>query len=265
MKSKLIMIEGCDGCGKTTMVKDLKNDIKNINKDLKVLTVSLPHYNSFGYAKIRDILSKKQTKFYPPDIIQSLYLINMIDCFEKVVNPFFEENPENAICIIDRSLVSTLLYNAINDGSIYNNIRIYMKKRRLNGDTSISEDDSILDLDMILNKYCHLNKKVDYLFFLNPPVDIVIERAKNRNSKEEFDSTAYVQRMHFAYDSFCNFISCKMPRSIIDFIEGPEAIIKPDLKFKDRVIQLNKWNRLLSDQDNHKILRDIVLNKLGLI
>ena len=264
MKSKLIIIEGCDGSGKTTLIKDLKEDIKKINPKIKIQNIAFPYNKAFGYLKIRSILADKKVMHYPPDLFQGLYVINMIDCFEKVVNPFFKENPEDGIIFIDRSIISTLLYNAINGGSIYNSIRTFLKKKRLAGDISISEDDSMLDLDMILNKYCHLEKEVDHYYFLQPPINVLLERSKERTNGEEYDSQAYVQRMHRAYNDFYQFVSAQITRNIMDFIEGPDSMVRPNLNIRGKITQLNSWNDTLPDEDNHTIYRNIILKDLGL-
>lgn len=265
MKSKLIMFEGVDGSGKSTMINDLKNDIKEINPKLKVQTIAFPNVKAFGGLKIRSILADGKAMSYPPDIFQGLYILNMIETFEKTINPFFEKNPDNAIMLIDRGPISTLLYNAMNGGSIYHSIRSYLKRTRLLGDTTISEDESRLDLDIILNKYCHLTKTVDYYVFVQPPINVVVDRAIKRGGGEEFDSSNYVKRMYRAYDEFYIFISGRLNRSIMDSIEGADSMVRPSSTVAKKAIRLDSWNPLFSEADNHKAHRLELLKKLKLI
>jgi thymidylate kinase len=262
MKSKLIMFEGVDGSGKSTMIDDLKNEIKEINPKLKVQTIAFPNVKAFGGLKIRSILADGKAMSYPPDIFQSLYLLNQIETSEKTINPFFEKNPENAIMLIDRGPVSTLLYNAMNGGSIYHSIRTYLKRTRLLGDTSISEDESRLDMDIILNKYCHLAKPVDYYVFVQPPINVVIDRSIKRSSGEEFDSSNYVKRMYRAYDEFYTFVSGRLNRNIMDSIEGADTMVRPSSVVAKKAIRLDKWNELLNDEANHKNHREELLNTI---
>jgi thymidylate kinase len=262
MNSKLVMFEGVDGSGKSTMINDLKEEIKEKNPKIKVQTMAFPNVKAFGGLKIRSILADKKAMNYPPDLLQGLYVLNMIETFEKTVNPFFEKNPTDAIMLIDRGPISTILYNAMNGGTIYHSIRTYLKRNRLAGDITISEDDSRLDLDIILNKYCHLKKAVDYYVFIQPPINVVLDRAAKRKSGEEFDSSAYVQRMYQAYNDFYTFISGRLNRSIMDSIEGPDTMVRPSSSVAKKSIRYDKWNDLLSDQENHKAYRDDLLKKI---
>jgi len=265
MKSKLIMFEGVDGSGKSTMIDDLKNEIKDINPKLKVQTIAFPNVKAFGGLKIRSILADGKAMNYPPDVFQGLYILNMIETFDKTVNPFFEKNPENAIMLIDRGPISTLLYNAMNGGSIYHSIRTYLKRSRLLGDNTISEDESRLDLDIILNKYCHLVKPVDYYVFVQPPINVVIDRSIKRGSGEEFDSSNYVKRMYRAYDEFYTFVSGRLNRNIMDSIEGADTMVRPSSVVAKKAIRFDSWNPLFSEAENHRLHRQELLKKLKLI
>lgn len=263
MKSKLIMFEGVDGSGKSTMINDLKDDIKEINPKIKIQTIAFPNVKAFGGLKIRSILADGKVSNYPPDIFQGLYIANMIETFDKTVNPFFEKNPDDAVMLIDRGPISTLLYNAMNGGTIYHSIRSYLKKLRLAGDVSISEDETRLDLDIILNKYCHSSKVVDYYVFVQPPMNVVVDRAIKRNG-DDFDSATFVKRMYRAYDDFYTFISGRLNRSIVDSIEGADTMIRPSSVVAKKAIRYDMWNELLSDADNHKLHRLDLLDKLGI-
>ena len=121
-----------------------------------------------------------------------------------------------------------------------------------------------MDLDTILNKYCHLKPVVDYYFFLQPPIDVVVDRAYKRNSKEANDSISHVQRMHIAYGAMYEFLSAKMNRSIIDMVEQTDGKIRPSLIIRHKFVLLDKWNRNFSDEENHKEYRDKILELLEL-
>ena len=264
MKNKLIVIEGCDCVGKTTLVKDLKNAIKEKNKDIKVLAISLPYRNRFGYAKIRECLGGKVA--FPPDVVQSLFLANMIETAEKDINPFMLESPENHIVILDRSMISTILYNAMSGGTIFESIMTYMNKLRAAGVKEIPEDPNVVDFDIINKVYGHLAVSVDFTFFLSPPLQVVLDRAaaKAAQTGESNDSKATVQRMYSAYLSFYNFITGQMYRSVIDFLEKPKGILKPQTRDFDKYVALGEWNPKVSEEENHKTYREAILAKLEL-
>ena len=264
MENKLIVIEGCDNSGKTTLMKDLKSDIKARNKDILVQTFSLPYRGRFGYAKIREVLGGKVQ--FPPDVIQSLFIANFIETAEKDINPFLTDYPNNRICILDRSLISTILYNAMSGGAIFESIQTYMHKLSMAGVKEVSQDPSVLDLDIINKIYGHLAVSVDFTFFLAPPLPIVLERAaaKAAETGEENDGKAMVQRMYAAYQAFYNFISGGMYRSVMDFLENPKGILKPQQRDLDKYVILNEWNHQVSAEENHKVYREAILAKLNL-
>lgn len=265
MKNKIIVIEGCDCSGKTTMIKDLKAEIKARNKEIKVLALSLPNIKRFGYAKIRDILSGKSA--FPPDIVQSLFLANMIETFDKDVNPFIlDDGEQDHIVLLDRGIISTILYNAIQGGAILESIQTYLHRLSMAGVKEISSDSSVLDLDIIYKVYSHLAVSVDFTFFLTPPLPVILKRAeaKSKQTGESNDSVTQVHRMYSVYEDFYSFISGNMYRTVIDYLESPKGILRPKSNDIHKYIKLSDWDYKASEEDNHKIYRNTILTKLGL-
>lgn len=264
MENRIVVIEGCDCSGKTTLIKDLKSDIKARNKDLKVLAISMPYRNRFGYAKIRDVLGGKTA--FPPDIVQSLFLANMIETVDKDINPFLDEGPNDHIVLLDRFIISTILYNAMQGGSIFESIQTYMHKLALAGVKDVSMDPKLVDLDIISKVYGHLARSVDFTFFLMPPLPVVLKRAeeKAQQTGEANDSAAMVQRMYSAYKAFYSFITGQLYRSVVDFLDNPKGILRPHMGDVDRYVALESWNEQTSEEDNHKAYREAILAKLGL-
>lgn len=264
MKNRIIVIEGCDCSGKTTLVKDLKSEIKAKNKNLKVLAISLPYIKRFGYAKIREILGGKVA--FPPDIVQSLFLANMIETVDKDINPFLDEGPEDHIVILDRFIISTLLYNAMQGGSIFESIQTYMHKLSAAGVREISPDPKVVDLDIISKVYGHLAGSIDFTFFLMPPLQVVLKRAdeKAKQTKEANDTKASVQRMYSAYKAFYSFITGSLYRSVVDFLESPKGILRPHTEGFDKYVILEDWNPQSTEEDNHKAYKEAILAKLEL-
>ena len=256
--SKLIVLEGCDGAGKTTMLENLKKAIKAHDKKIKTMTLSLPSTRAFGYSKIRSILRGEFT--YPTDLVQSLFLMNMIDTNTRFINPFFEENPKNAICIVDRSIISTILYNALSRGSIYRAIQFFMNEHS----QEVNKNHTLFDFDIINKEYGQLTHMVDHVFFIEPPRDVVVERAKERRGEENNDSVSSVQRTYMAYHDFYEFLTGKMFKNIVDFIECPDNTLVPKRVPENKFIRLNDWNRAISDEKNHAIHMDTILTVLGI-
>lgn len=242
MKNLFIVIEGTDGSGKTSLVKGLKEEINNIHPEIKVLTLSLPHEGSFAYTKIREIL--KSNIKYPPDIVQSLFVANMIECADNIVNPFFKESDENHILILDRSLISTIVYNMVNNGDIFNSIIKYTGR----------END--INFDIINKSYCHLDKTVDYTFFLMPPFKILMEHAKNRSSKEKNDRSDLVILHQHCYLAFYQFLVCTSRLS------GTYKYLTACKENKQKYIALSKWNNSISESENYNNIRKEVLEKI---
>lgn len=261
MQNKLIVLEGPDGAGKTSMAKDLKDDLLKQNKNLKVKVISFPHSQSFGYKKIREVLQDPDR--FPPDILQSIFIANQIECAEKIINPFFEGVSEDHIIILDRSLISTIIYNALNGGTIFHSIMEYsynVANQLVPGCISYKE----VDLDIINKIYTHIIKSIDYTFFLLPPIEILIEHAKNRTSEEENDSVESVIKSYEAYLTLYKFLTGSLHRDIVDFLEYSVDMLVPNTKKYDTYIKLDSWSRDKSEEQNYSSYREEVLAKLNI-
>jgi deoxyadenosine/deoxycytidine kinase len=267
MENKLIIVEGCDGAGKTTLVKNLKDAILKKNKKLKVKTLSLPNSTSFGYKKIREILGGKSDVDYPPDIVQSLFLANMIECNKKIIDPFFGDTEEDHILIVDRFIYSTIIYNIINSGTIFDAIQRYTVKTYntlIKGLGLESLESNVIDFDIISKLYGQLDKQLDLIVFLNPPLDIVLQHAKNRNSEETNDDETIVKHTWMAYVEMAEFVTGHTKRTIIDYLESPAGMFIPDVESFDKYLVLNGWNRDLTEKENYENMKNAVLTKLNL-
>ena len=248
MENKVIVIEGPDGAGKTTLVKHLKDEINNLRPSLKVLALSLPHKESFGYDKIRDILKSKVS--YPPDIVQSLFVVNMIDCADNIIKPFLNESGEDHIVIIDRSLISTIIYNDTSNGTLRESIEKYVYNTRTEEDTNINFD--------IINKiYCHF-PIVDYTFFLLPPAEILIKHARERHSNEINDQENLVIERLCAYKECYNYISGNVDR----VTGGKHFWWWSDENTWDKYLILDRWIFDWSEEENYARYRKKVLDIL---
>ena len=253
MKNQIIVLEGSDGVGKTTMLKDLKKDIQAKDKKLKVLTVSLPYYSTALFKKIKETLEGKS--YYPPDLVQSMFLINMIDCNNQIVNPFLDESSENHIVIFDRSIISTLIYNAASGGSLYDSIKSFLIKTN-----SINSPQSF-NLDIINKLYCQLAYPISLTVFIQPPAKIVIEHAKNRKSKEKNDDANEALSIYNYYESFYKFLSGQLYREIVNYFENSQNLLISN-QDKSKLLLLKNWNDKKSEEENYKKYREAIIAKI---
>ena len=261
MQNKLIILEGPDGAGKTMLAKDLKDEILNRNKNLKVKVISFPHSQSFGYKKLREVLT--DTDRYPTDIVQSIFIANQIECAENVINPFFEGSNEDRIVILDRSLISTVIYNALNGGTIFHSIMEHsynVANQLVPGCISYKE----VDFDIISKIYTHIIKSIDYTFFILPPKEILLKHANDRASEEENDSANSVIKSYEAYLTLYKFLTGSLKRDIVDLLEYSVDMLVPNPKKYDTYVKLDKWDKNKSEVQNYASYREEVLAKLNI-
>ena len=79
-KEPMIVIEGPDGAGKTSMCKTITNIVKNVY-DKDCITINFPNQEGFAYFTIKNILTGKMK--VPVDFLQTLMMLNMKDTFKR--------------------------------------------------------------------------------------------------------------------------------------------------------------------------------------
>lgn len=184
-KGKLIVIEGPDGAGKTTLCKTISDRLVTSNNS-KCEIYSLPNKRSFGYRKMREMLTKVNT---PTDVLQSIMIVNMQELLTKQIKKDLEDNTS---VILDRWLISTIIYNTLNNGKLVDDM------------STKTTTNKKLILDKISSDYCHIPIYPDYIFYLNIPKDIILKHASMRNSKEINDRAETVTKIYDLYQSFYN-------------------------------------------------------------
>jgi dTMP kinase len=124
MKGKLIVIEGCDGTGKETQVKMLKEAL--VSKGLKVATLDFPRYTQTVGGKLLALALGKNPSFQPdfefsklaPEVASLLYAMDRKES-AKYVEQLLEEND---VVILDRYYTANLLHQGAKFGE-------YIEKR----------------------------------------------------------------------------------------------------------------------------------------
>lgn len=213
---KLIVVEGTDGSGKTTTCKKLSDYINSHPEEFDgytAMTLSLPYNDgSEIYKKIRELLTIEN---YPTDILQSLMIINMKDTFNNIIAPKLES--EKIIIILDRWLLSTLVYNIMNKGKIFDSaINHLCLTQPLNCTKSGYKDLGVpfrklfLDIDEFSSIYCGLDVFPDKVYLLSPGIGMLrkhsIIRRKSDDDKELNDKFENVLSSNKIYNDLFDCI-----------------------------------------------------------
>lgn len=118
LKGKLIVIEGCDGAGKETQVRMLKESLDK--EGLKVATLDFPRYKDTVGGKLL-ALALGKTKYQPdfefaksaPEVASLLYAMDRKES-AKYIEQLLKEND---VVILDRYYTANLLHQGAKFGS----------------------------------------------------------------------------------------------------------------------------------------------------
>jgi len=105
-RGKFIVIEGLDGCGKTTQLKLLTEKLREQGE--KVIETNEPTKGSVGKL-VRQVLEKKV--ILPPDALQLLFVADRSDHLKQTIKPALSAGK---VVISDRYLWSTIAYGSLN-------------------------------------------------------------------------------------------------------------------------------------------------------
>ena len=175
---KLFVIEGPDGSGKSTMCHHISKRL--LDNDIYSEVISLPNKFSFGYDKLREMLKHNEV---PTDIVQSIMIANMQEAFDKEIKARLEAG---VIVILDRWLISTIIYNILNNGKLVESMSV----------------DGELMLERISTSYCNLTNYPYRIFYLNIPKSLIIEHSRKRKSDEINDQESTVKDVYNLYNEF---------------------------------------------------------------
>lgn len=231
-KSKIIVIEGPDGAGKTQLITDMRKYINNCT-EWHAKNLNFPYHKSFGYRKLREILSSDNNTI-PSDIVQSLFILNMIDTNENFINKIYCNSRD--ILFLDRSIISTIIYNT--DGSILNMITNHIRKKHNNIYYKVN-------FDIISKEYMNLQNPVDHIYILLPPLNIILNNIENRSKSEDIDCNDKSDKVKEHY---------KLYQMFYDGLTDEEKNTKFTL--------LDKWDDLLSIRDNYTNIRKAIIDDI---
>ena len=187
---KLFVIEGPDGSGKSTMVSHL---IKRLSeKNIPIEDIALPNPDCILYKEIREYLTKQDLDI---DVLQSMMIDNMRDCFEDIIIPKIESGIN---IILDRWAVSTIIYNTVKNGNL-------IKKEFLTKDNEI-------DLERVV-RVTSSSLWPDRIFYLNTPLCEILNNAMKRfmfgDDKEVFDKSNNIKYVYDTYQDFYKAVTTK--------------------------------------------------------
>lgn len=192
-EGKLIVVEGPDGCGKSSLCR---NVVKHLTgKDIDIKSIGLPYKSrSHSYILIQEAISNK----LPVDVIQSLMIMNIRNILNATVSDLLSKGTN---VLLDRWLLSTLIYDDAQNGILTESVRKYIDKS------------GIIDIYDFSKKYCKISVYPDIVLYYIPDKDIVISHAKRRekNKKCDFNDTAdQVIKQYYLYNNYYNYIKYNM-------------------------------------------------------
>lgn len=156
--SFFISLEGIEGSGKSTQIKEIEAFVQK--KGLRVLTLREPGGTIFG-EQLREAILKSETPLHPLAECH-LFLASRAQLLKEKILPFLLQ--PGSVVILDRYIDSTLAYQG--------------KARRLGYETVLT-----------LHQHDPLNLLPHRTYFLDISLEVSMERQKARgNEKDYFES-----------------------------------------------------------------------------
>lgn len=189
-KGKLIVLEGIDGAGKSTIFKYLQKD-----KDFQFFVFSFePTQSTYG-KKVRELLTKKESS---SSVLLELFLEDRKEHVEKLILPSLQKGKN---LLLDRYYLSTLAYQG--------------------------EEDTLLELLKMNETFAPLPDLIIY-FEISPELAYkrIMEREKD---KTLFEKEEYLRKISKNYNLILplfNYVALPAFRSEDDLLEEVKIVIK---------------------------------------
>ena len=233
---KLFYFEGPDGSGKTTISKKIFETIKE-DTDYFLHLFSFPNKNAFGYDRLKKYINRTENKI-PTDITQSLFIINMIESFETYINYALERNPDSFI-FIDRSLISTFVYNIKDGGVLEQRCLDFIYK-------SYDIKHNEVEFDIISKAITHSIVAPTNIFFIMPPLEILIEHSKERIQNGEAELNDRIETVTKTYELYKNIYNWYNKKAT-----NPHEFV-----------MLDEWDLNKSEDENYSKMSETILNTI---
>jgi len=202
MNEIFIVIDGIDGCGKTTQAKILKDYLENIG--YKVFVASEPTKSEYGQ-KIKNILRRKEASSITEKKWLELFTLDRKNNVQNIIS----ELKQGKIVICDRYYYSTLAYQ-------------------------LQEEE--------WQKYVRHFLKPDIAFILDIPAETAVERVKEKykitgQKKAYFEKLKILKKARKKYLLLPNYLNDN-----IKIIDGKRSVrtIADDIKKEIDILIKNK-------------------------
>jgi dTMP kinase len=210
-----IVIEGIDGCGKSTLIEGIKKWDKK--HGIGSIFTKEPTDGPIG-ATIRRILNNngcdvKGRKFSPEEL-QGLYILDRLE-HRQAEAAFLEKYP----IFSDRDFISTIAYGV--GGEV--GFRWILKEH-----------------EEILNDYFFAP---DLALILDLPAEEAVERLREKGKKADyFEKLEFLKEVRNGYLSFPRLIDeiypdVELPCAVINASQSPEKVLKDSLFWIDKCFQ----------------------------
>ena len=191
----LIYVEGSDGAGKTTLINKL---MKLYSGTRRIKSYSLPNQDCKYYQEIRSLLKSPIKK---SDVLQTYMIMNMNELYHKLEKDLVE----GIDVIVDRSWISTLVYNTVEKGTLVKKIAQKYEEDKTSIDFHYDMEDISINY---LMTYVFPGPYPNACIFLDPPPTILEKNSEERikeGTAEENDSN--LEKIMNIWRCYHNFFS----------------------------------------------------------
>ena len=171
MNNKFIVIEGSEGVGKSTQIKNIEKYL-SLN-DIDYVLTREPGGTSFGES-IRSIILDNANQTH--ELTDSLlFYAARYENYRKIIKPALQDG-KTVIC--DRFHYSTLIYQGI-----------------------VGKNSMVIDLHKIFDHI--FSEKIDYVLYLVASPEVSLKRIMRRDKTDKFESRGieYLKELDIAYNS----------------------------------------------------------------
>ena len=171
MNNKFIVIEGSEGVGKSTQIKNIEKYL--LSNDIDYVLTREPGGTSFGES-IRSIILDNANQTH--ELTDSLlFYAARYENYRKIIKPALQDG-KTVIC--DRFHYSTLIYQGI-----------------------VGKNSMVIDLHKIFDHI--FSEKIDYVLYLVASPEVSLKRIMRRDKTDKFESRGieYLKELDIAYNS----------------------------------------------------------------
>jgi len=199
-RGKLIVIEGIDGCGKTTQVKMLKNRLSN---------------------KDNIHFTREYTDGPIGKLLRYTYLAGLRECDERVINMLYAADRLDHVTNNEDGMI-----NFINNGTNVISDRYYLSSMAYHSYMMHTKDE-ILDMMhhiIIMNRYVIDMLKPDLTIYIDLDPNVALSRMKSsREDLSVYETSEKLNRIHNTYNIAINILRNKFNENIIS-VNGNRSI-----------------------------------------